>query len=172
MQAAGKRIRAASGLVELAACVQAREYDLDDRHAFFRMHAKRDAASIVFDRHRMIGVQRDCDLLAVAAERLVGGVVDDFLNDVQRIFSAGVHAGPLLDRLETLEHLDRCFAVSAVLAAVGGAGFFRGHVWTWVRRSGWPRLEFGSGIQRAATPDNRRTREHSGPTRPRRIARY
>ncbi len=118
VQAARERIRAARGLVELAARVQAREHDLDDRHAFFGMHAERDAAAVVLDRDRLVGVQRDRDLLAVAAERLVGRVVDDFLDDVQRILGTGVHAGPLLDRLETLEHLDRCFAI-------GRAGFLR-----------------------------------------------
>ena len=114
VQAARERVGAAGGLVELAARVQAREDDLDDRHAFFRMHAERNAAAVVFDGDRIVGVQRDDDLLAVAAERLVGRVVDDFLNDVQRILGARVHAGPLLDRLQALQHLDRCFAVCGV----------------------------------------------------------
>ena len=45
------------------------------------------------------------------AERLVGGVVDHFLDDVQRVVGARVHARPLLDRLEALQHADRRFVV-------------------------------------------------------------
>jgi hypothetical protein len=94
--------------------VQARENDFDDRHAFFRVQAERNAAAVVFDRDRMVRVQRDRDLPAVAAEGLVRRVVDNFLNDVQRIFGAGVHPGPLLDRLQALQHLDRRFAIRGV----------------------------------------------------------
>ena len=56
--------------------------------------------------------------LAVAGERLVGGVVDDLLHDVQRVVGARVHARPLLDRLEALQDADRRFAV--------------GRLWSWV----------------------------------------
>jgi hypothetical protein len=51
-------------------------------------------------------VERDGDVLAVAAERLVGGVVDHFLDDVQRVFGAGVHARTLLDGFQALQDAD------------------------------------------------------------------
>ncbi|ABA48493.1 conserved hypothetical protein [Burkholderia pseudomallei 1710b] len=120
VQTARERVRAALRLVELAAGVQPREHDLDDGHLLLRMQPERNAAPVVLDGHRLIGVQRDRDLLAEAAQRLVGRVVDHFLDDVQRILGARVHAGPLLDGLEALEHLDRCFAI-------GRCRLFRGH---------------------------------------------
>jgi hypothetical protein len=49
-------------------------------------------------------VQGDGDALAEAGQRLVGGVVDHLLHDVQGVVGAGVHARALLDRLQALEH--------------------------------------------------------------------
>ena len=66
--------------------------------------------------------------LAMAGERLVGRVVDDFLHDVQRVVGARVHAGPLLDGLQPLEHADGTFGVFAGLLGFGASGaLFRGH---------------------------------------------
>ena len=56
---------------------------------------------------RTVDVDGHADTVAVPAERLVGGVVDHFLDDVQRIFGAGVHARALFDRFESLEDADR-----------------------------------------------------------------
>jgi hypothetical protein len=61
-------------------------------------------------------VQRDGDALAEAGQRLVGRVVDHLLHDVQRVVGAGVHARPLLDGLQALEHADRGFGVGAACA--------------------------------------------------------
>ena len=52
-----------------------------------------------------------------------GSVVDHFLDDVQRVVRAGVHARALLDGLQALEDADGGFAV----AGVGGGLGFRGH---------------------------------------------
>ena len=55
-----------------------------------------------------VGVQDDVDALAVAAERLVDGVVDDLpeaVHQTARVGGADVHARALADRLEPLEHL-------------------------------------------------------------------
>ena len=51
--------------------------------------------------------------VAEAGERLVGGVVDHLLDDVQRVVGARVHARPLLDGLQALEHPDRRLLVPA-----------------------------------------------------------
>ena len=72
-----------------------------------------NAAAVVLDADRTVGVQRHVDALAVAGERLVGRVVDHLLDDVQRVVGARVHARPLLDRLQALEDADRRFAVVA-----------------------------------------------------------
>ena len=66
-------------------------------------------------------MQRDVDRRGLAGERFVGRVVDHFLDDVERTFGARVHARPLLDGLEALQHPDRRFAVISRLACHGGA---------------------------------------------------
>ena len=99
MQATGEAVGAALAFVELAAGVQACEHQFDDRGVFFRVHAKRDAAAVVLDADRSVGVQRDFDLFAVAGQRFVGRVVEHLLQDVQGVVGAGVHARALFDGL-------------------------------------------------------------------------
>ena len=95
--------RSAVALVELAAGVQLGEYHFDRRHALDRVDFHRDAATVVLHAHRTVAVQRDGDALAVAAERLVGGVVDGFLDDVQRVVRARVHARTVADGFQSLQ---------------------------------------------------------------------
>ena len=84
----GQTIEYPRALVELAAGVQSREHDLDHGHLLFGVQAEGDAAAIVFHADRAVGVQGDGDALAKAGQGLVGGVVDDFLDDVQRVVGA------------------------------------------------------------------------------------
>ena len=42
------------------------------------------------------------NLFAKAGERLVSGVIDHFLNDVEGVFGTGIHAGTLAHRLKSL----------------------------------------------------------------------
>ena len=110
MQTAREAVGPALALVELAARVQAGEDQLDHRRLFFRVHAG-DAPAVVFHADRAIGVQRDLDLLAVARQRLVGGVVQHFLDDVQglsvRVYMPGrclTGSRPLSTRIEPSEY--------------------------------------------------------------------
>ena len=109
VQPAREVVGAALALVEFAAGMQPGENQLDDRCFFFRVQAERNAASVVLYADRAIGVQRHLDPLAIAAQGFVGSVVDDFLDDMQRVVGAGVHARPGLHRLQALEHTDRGF---------------------------------------------------------------
>ena len=84
--------------------MQLGEHHLDRRHALDRVDFHRDAAPVVLYGDRTVGVQDDGDALAVAAERLVGGVVDGFLDDVQRVVRARVHAGAMAHGLQPFEH--------------------------------------------------------------------
>jgi mRNA-degrading endonuclease toxin of MazEF toxin-antitoxin module len=59
VQAAAEAVGTAGALVELAAGVQPGEDDLDHRHLFFGVQAERDAAAVVVDADRAVGVQRD-----------------------------------------------------------------------------------------------------------------
>jgi two-component system cell cycle sensor histidine kinase/response regulator CckA len=75
------------------------------------LDAGRDAAAVVDDRDRVVGVERgDDDVVAVAGQRLVDGVVDDLEHHVVQagavVGVADVHAGPLAHRLQALEDLD------------------------------------------------------------------
>ena len=99
MQATCKAIRTARTLVELAACVQLGEHNLHDGQALFRMNAVRDTAPVVFHADRAVRVQREGDAFAKVGQCLVGGVVQHFLDHVQWMIRAGVHAWTLLDGL-------------------------------------------------------------------------
>ena len=93
-------------LVELAAGVQLAEDQFDRRPAFFRVDFDRDAAAVVADFDDAIGADSHRNFLGVAGQRLVGGVVDDFLNDVGRTGRPGVHPGTFLDGFKVFQDTD------------------------------------------------------------------
>src|SRR3546814_3836051 len=78
----------------------------------FGRQAHRDAATIVLDGRTAVGVQSDLYLLAETGQGFVGGVVDNFLKDVQGIVGTGIHARPLPHRLQSLQNADGCFVVT------------------------------------------------------------
>ena len=103
VQAAGRGVGAAA---ELAAGVQLGHDDLDAGQAGLRLDVDRDAAAVVAHLDRAVGVQDHVDAVAVAAQRLVDGVVDDLPQAVHEAAGVGrpdVHARALADRLEALE---------------------------------------------------------------------
>ena len=118
MQAAGEAVGTALALVKLATGMQPGEHQLDDRGFFFGVHAKGNAASIVFDADGAIGKQGNTDLFAKPRQSLIGGVVDHLLDDVQGVVGPGVHARALLDGLQPFEDPDGTFGV---------VGLFGGH---------------------------------------------
>ena len=82
------------------------------------LHVGRDAAAVVVDLHRAVVVQGHLDPGRVAGDALVGGVVDDLVDEVidaTAVGGADVHAGPLADSVETLE-------VREVVGPVHGLG--------------------------------------------------
>ena len=121
VQAAGDLVAAA--VAELAAGVEDGEDDLERGPALLLHHRDGDAAAVVDDRDRVVGVDRDVDAAAVAGQRLVDGVVDDLVDEVVQAADArraDVHAGALADRLETLEDGDVLGVVAALLRSVVG----------------------------------------------------
>lgn len=103
VQAAGGRVGAAA---ELAARVQLGHHDLDAGQAGLRLDVDRDAAAVVADLDRAVVVQDDLDVVAVASQRLVDGVVDDLPQAVHQTAAVGgsdVHARALAYGLEALE---------------------------------------------------------------------
>src|SRR6185436_16143260 len=99
----------AAAVAELAAGVEHGEDHLEGRPALLLHRRNRDAATVVDDGDRVVGMDRDVDLRGVAGQGLVDGVVDHLVDEVMQTAHAGrpdVHAGALADGLETLEDGD------------------------------------------------------------------
>ena len=114
VQAAGHLVAAAA---ELAARVQHRQADLDRRTPHFRVDADGEAAPVVADGDRAVLVQRHVDALAVARQRLIHGVIHNFVHQMVQsaaVRRADVHAGALANRLQALQHLNLLLAVFAL----------------------------------------------------------
>ena len=75
----------------------------------------RDAAAVVGDGDRAVGIERDVDQVGIAGQRLVDRVVDDLEHHVVQagavVGVADIHARPHADGLEALENLDRARVV-------------------------------------------------------------
>ena len=115
VQAAGHLVGV---VVELAACVQDGEDDLEGRLLLGLVDVDGDATTVIDDGDRVVGMHRDRDLGAVAGHGLVNRVVDDLPHEVVKTRGRGgtdVHARSHADGLEALEDLD---VVSAVVAIV------------------------------------------------------
>jgi hypothetical protein len=89
--------------------------DLGGRDAFLLMDADRNAAAVIGDRARAVGVERHRDGVAITFERLVDRIVDDLVDHVVQaravIGVADIHAGALAHGVEALEDLDAVGAI-------------------------------------------------------------
>ena len=107
-------------VLELAASVQLGHDDLCGGNALFLMHAGWNAAAIIFDRNRTIGVQFDQHKVTMSGQRLVNGIVGNFEHHVVQaatvIRVANIHAGALTNRVEALQNLD---AVCTIFILIG-----------------------------------------------------
>ena len=81
------------------------------------MLVDREAAAVVPDGYRGVRVDDDLNVVAETCQRLVDGIVHDFVYQMVQsahIGRADVHAGALAHRLETFQHLNLgsviCFA--------------------------------------------------------------
>ena len=107
VQAAGHLV--ATAVAELAPGVQHGQHHLHRRALLLVVHGHRDAAAVVGDGDRVVGVDHHRHRIAVAGQRLVDRVVDHLVDQVMQSPRAGgadVHAGPLAHRLQTFEHGD------------------------------------------------------------------
>ena len=111
MQAAGYLVALAS---ELAARMQHRQAYFHRGTAQLGVNPHRKAAAVVAHFATAVLVQKNVDIGAVAGQRLVDGVVHDFIHAVMqaaKIRGANVHAGTLAHCLQTFEHLDLRFII-------------------------------------------------------------
>jgi hypothetical protein len=115
-------------LVELAAGVQFGQRDFGRRALglvlVVHLHAGRDAAAVVDHADRVVGVDGDHDVVAVAGQGLVDGVVDHLEHQVVQAGAVGrvadVHARALAHRLQAFQDLDRTLAITFARAGLVG----------------------------------------------------
>jgi len=129
-----------AGAAELAAGVQLGQYDLDGRLALPDHDVRRDAAAVVHHLDPAVRLQGDLDVVGVAGQCLIDGVVDDLPDQVVQTALTGgadIHAGALAHCLETLEDCDgtrvvggpsglSAFAVDGTGASFSASGTFSG----------------------------------------------
>ena len=102
--------------IELAAGVQRGEDDFRRRLALFVVNVHRHAAAVVAHRDRFARMDDHVDLVAVAAQGLVDGIVHQLLNHVVQtgavVGIADVHARSLAHGVQAAQHLDAPRVVS------------------------------------------------------------
>ena len=118
-------VQAARGVVDLgvefAAGVQ-RAHDHFQRRLVLelRVRVDRNAAPIVGDGDKAVGLHLHFDPIGVAGERLVHGIVDHLGEQMMQRFLVGaadIHAGAAAHRLEPFQHFDVLGGVTAFRAA-------------------------------------------------------
>ena len=102
-------------LVEFSARMQLGHDDLGGGNAFALVDVDGNAAAVVAHGDRAVGVEHDFHRAGMARQRLVDGVVDDFIDHVVQaaavIGVADIHAGPLAHGVEALQNPDRFRAI-------------------------------------------------------------
>ena len=98
-----------TALVELTACMEHGQHDLQRRPALLFVVVGRDAAAVVPHGDRTVFVDRHFDIRAIAGQRLVDRVVDHLVYQVMESLLADVadvHGGTLAHRFETFKDLN------------------------------------------------------------------
>jgi len=112
---------------ELSARVELGHDHFGGGNAFAGMDASGNAASVVFHRHRPVGVQFDEHQIAMAGQSLVDRVVGNLEHHVVQARSvigiADIHARALAHGVQSFEDLDRIGAVGIGVLAALGRGF-------------------------------------------------
>ena len=118
-------------VVELTACVQHGHDDLGCRYAFF-VNIHRNAAAVVAHGDGFIGMDGDGNIAAVAGQRFIDRVIDDFEDHVVQagavIGVADIHARALTHGIKTFQYLDARRVVRVVLTHA----FTPEGPWSWV----------------------------------------
>ena len=98
-----------TALVELTACMEHGQHDLQRRPALLFVVVGRDAAAVVPHGDRTVFVDRHFDIRAIAGQRLVDRVVDHLVYQVMESLLADVadvHGRTLAHGLQPFQHLD------------------------------------------------------------------
>ena len=137
VEAAGHLIAAAA---EFAAGVEDREHHLQGGQAGLGLDIHGNAPAVVDDGDDVPFSDLDGNLVAVAGQGLVDGVVHDLVHQVVQAAlrrGADIHAGALADGLQALQHLDSRAAVLVLHLGSAVLEFFR-HLKTSIGISGRP----------------------------------
>ena len=112
---------------ELAAGVQDGVHHGDGGQTGVGLNVHGDAASVIGDLNDVILQDLDLDVVAVAGQRLINGVVHDLVHQMMQTALTGgadIHTRALAHRLQTLQHLD----LAGVILVVGyGIGICTGN---------------------------------------------
>ena len=76
--------------------------------------ARRDTAAIIGDGDRVVVINDNGNIAAIAGQGLIDGIIDDFVDQMmQPLFARGanVHTRPALDRFQTFQSLKLVGAV-------------------------------------------------------------
>ena len=114
MQSAADLITAV--VAELAARMEHGEHDLDGGLAAL-VHVDGDAAPVVADGDRIVGVDRHIDLTAIARQRLINRVVDHLINQMMKSAlrrRTYIHARTHANRFQALKYLNLIGGVFAL----------------------------------------------------------
>ena len=98
-----------SSAAELAAGVQHRHDDFHGGFMHLGMLVHRHASAVVQHLYAVIFVDGDLNIIAIARQRFVHGVVHDLVDTVMKSSGAGrtdIHARTFSDRVKTFQHLD------------------------------------------------------------------
>ncbi len=120
-------------LVELAARMQLGQCDFSGRALglmlVIHLHAGGNAAAVVHHRQRAVGMDGHQDVVAIAGQGLVNGVVHHFEHEVVQAGAvrgiADVHARAFAHSLQPFQDLDGAFAIAAGIGAWRAGGLFR-----------------------------------------------
>ena len=104
-------------VIELAAGVKFGHDDLGGGNALFLVHADRNAAAVVANGGRTVGIEDNLGFVAITGQSFVNGVVQHFVNHVVEagtvIGVANIHARTFPYGVKTFQNLDRVRIVLA-----------------------------------------------------------
>ncbi len=93
-------------VVEFSARVQARQDQFDAADLLLGVNVDRHAAAVVLDLQGTVLEHGHIDVFAMAGERFVDAVVDDFVREMVRPRGVGIHARTPAHRVQAAQYLD------------------------------------------------------------------
>ena len=106
VQTAGNLISAAA---KLSARMQHRKNHFNRRKSHFLLNINRNATPVVFDRHRIVSVNRHFNFTAITGQCFIDRIIHNFIYEVMQSPRRGrsyVHTRSFPDCLQTFQHLN------------------------------------------------------------------